>query len=53
VEAVAAPGARPDAFGYTGIARRAAQISKILFFIFLILFIVILILVITAGQFIF
>ena len=38
------------AFGYTGIARGAAQISKILFFIFLILFIVILILAITAGQ---
>jgi uncharacterized membrane protein YtjA (UPF0391 family) len=41
------------AFGYTGIARGAAQISKILFFIFLILCIVILILAITAGQLIF
>lgn len=41
------------AFGYTGIARGAAQISKILFFIFLVLFIVILILAITAGQLIF
>ncbi|HSB58516.1 MAG TPA: DUF1328 domain-containing protein [Methyloceanibacter sp.] len=38
------------AFGYTGIARGAAQISKILFFIFLVLFIVILILAISAGQ---
>ena len=41
------------AFGYTGIARGAAQISKILFFIFLVLFIAILILAITAGQLIF
>ena len=41
------------AFGYTGLARGAAQISKILFFIFLVLFIVILILAITAGQLIF
>jgi uncharacterized membrane protein YtjA (UPF0391 family) len=38
------------AFGYTGIARGAAQISKILFFIFLVLFVVILILAISAGQ---
>jgi len=38
------------AFGYTGLARGAAQISKILFFIFLVLFIVILILAISAGQ---
>ena len=41
------------AFGYTGLARGAAQISKILFFIFLVLFIVILILAISAGQLIF
>ncbi|MFZ0396860.1 MAG: DUF1328 domain-containing protein [Methyloceanibacter sp.] len=41
------------AFGYTGLARGAAQLSKILFFIFLVLFIVILILAISAGQLIF
>jgi uncharacterized membrane protein YtjA (UPF0391 family) len=41
------------AFGYTGLARGAAQISKILFFIFLVLFIVILLLAISAGQLIF
>ena len=41
------------AFGYTGFARGAAQLSKILFFIFLVLFIVILILAITAGEIIF
>ena len=41
------------AFGYTDLARGAAQISKILFFIFLVLFIVILILAISAGQLIF
>ncbi len=41
------------AFGYTGLARGAAQISKILFFIFLVLFILILILAITAGEIIF
>jgi uncharacterized membrane protein YtjA (UPF0391 family) len=41
------------AFGYTGLARGAAQISKILFFIFLVLFIVILILALGAGQLIF
>jgi len=41
------------AFGYTGLARGAAQISKILFFIFLVLFIVILIMAISAGQLIF
>ena len=41
------------ALGYTGLARGAAQISKILFFIFLVLFIVILILAISAGQLIF
>ncbi|MFZ1069475.1 MAG: DUF1328 domain-containing protein [Methyloceanibacter sp.] len=40
-------------FGYTGLARGAAQLSKILFFIFLVLFIVILILAISAGQLIF
>ena len=41
------------AFGYTGLARGAAQISKILFFIFLVLFVVILIPAISAGQLIF
>ena len=41
------------AFGYTGLARGAAQISKVLFFIFLVLFVVILILAISAGQLIF
>ena len=41
------------AFGYTGFARGAAQLSKILFFTFLVLFIVILILAITAGEIIF
>ena len=41
------------ALGYTGVAHGAAQISKILFFIFLVLFIVILILAISAGQLIF
>jgi uncharacterized membrane protein YtjA (UPF0391 family) len=41
------------AFGYTDVARGAAQISKILFFIFLVLFLVILSLAITAGQMIF
>jgi uncharacterized membrane protein YtjA (UPF0391 family) len=41
------------AFGYTGLARGAAQISKVLFFIFLVIFLVILILAITAGQLIF
>jgi uncharacterized membrane protein YtjA (UPF0391 family) len=41
------------AFGYTGLARGAAQISKILFFIFLVLFNVIQILAISAGQLIF
>jgi uncharacterized membrane protein YtjA (UPF0391 family) len=41
------------AFGYTGLARGAAQLSKILFFVFLVLFIVILILAISAGQLIF
>ena len=41
------------AFGYTGLARGAAQISKILFVIFLVLFVVILILALTAGEIIF
>jgi uncharacterized membrane protein YtjA (UPF0391 family) len=40
-------------WGDTGVVRGAAQISKILFFIFLVLFIVILILAISAGQLIF
>ena len=44
-------GRRP--LGYTGVARGAAQISKILFFIFLVIFLVILILAIAAGQLIF
>ena len=41
------------AFGYTGLARGAGQLAKILFFIFLIIFIVILILAISAGQLVF
>ena len=41
------------AFGYTGLARGAGQISKILFFLFLVLFVVILILAIAAGEIIF
>jgi uncharacterized membrane protein YtjA (UPF0391 family) len=41
------------AFGYTGMARGAAQLSKILFFIFLVIFLVILILAISAGQLVF
>jgi uncharacterized membrane protein YtjA (UPF0391 family) len=41
------------AFGYTGLARGAGQLAKILFFIFLVLFLVILILAISAGQLIF
>ena len=41
------------ALGYTGVARGAAQISKVLFFIFLVIFLVILILAISAGQLIF
>jgi uncharacterized membrane protein YtjA (UPF0391 family) len=41
------------AFGYTGVARGAAQLSKILFFVFLVLFIIIIILAITAGQIVF
>jgi uncharacterized membrane protein YtjA (UPF0391 family) len=41
------------AWCYTAAARAPAQISKILFFIFLVLFIVILILAISAGQLIF
>jgi uncharacterized membrane protein YtjA (UPF0391 family) len=41
------------AFGYTGLARGAGQLSKILFVIFLVLFVVILILALTAGEIIF
>jgi uncharacterized membrane protein YtjA (UPF0391 family) len=41
------------ALGFTGVARGAAQISKILFFVFLVIFLVILILAISAGQLIF
>lgn len=41
------------ALGFTGVARGAAQLSKILFFIFLVIFLVILILAISAGQLIF
>jgi uncharacterized membrane protein YtjA (UPF0391 family) len=41
------------AFGFTGVARGAAQLSKILFFIFLVIFIVILIMAISAGQLVF
>jgi uncharacterized membrane protein YtjA (UPF0391 family) len=38
------------ALGFTGVARGAAQISKVLFFIFLVIFLLILILAISAGQ---
>jgi uncharacterized membrane protein YtjA (UPF0391 family) len=41
------------AFGYTGLARGAAQLSKILFFVFLVIFLLIVILAITAGQLVF
>jgi uncharacterized membrane protein YtjA (UPF0391 family) len=41
------------AFNYTGLARGAGQLSKILFVIFLVLFVVILILALTAGEIIF
>ncbi|MGC2408733.1 MAG: DUF1328 domain-containing protein [Methyloceanibacter sp.] len=41
------------ALGFTGVARGAAQISKVLFFIFLVIFLVILILAISAGQLVF
>lgn len=39
--------------GYTGVARGAAQISKVLFFIFLVIFIVIIILAISANKLMF
>jgi uncharacterized membrane protein YtjA (UPF0391 family) len=41
------------AFGYTGLARGAASVAKLLFFIFLMLFIVILILAILGGELVF
>jgi uncharacterized membrane protein YtjA (UPF0391 family) len=41
------------AFGYTGLARGAASVAKLLFFIFLVLFIVILILAILGGELVF
>jgi uncharacterized membrane protein YtjA (UPF0391 family) len=41
------------AFGYTGLARGAGQLAKLLFFIFLIIFIVIVILAFAAGQLVF
>jgi uncharacterized membrane protein YtjA (UPF0391 family) len=41
------------ALGFTGVARGAAQISKVLFFIFLVIFLVILILAVSAGQLVF
>ena len=41
------------ALGYTGVAAGAAQISKILFFIFLAAFLVIVILAVLAGQLVF
>ena len=41
------------ALGFTGVARGAGQLSKVLFFIFLIIFIVILILAISANQLVF
>jgi len=41
------------AFGYTGLARGAGQIAKLLFFIFLVIFIVILIMALAAGELVF
>ena len=41
------------ALGFTGVARGAAQISKVLFFIFLVIFLVIIILAISANQLVF
>ena len=41
------------ALGFTGVARGAGQISKVLFFIFLIIFIVIVILAISANKLVF
>jgi uncharacterized membrane protein YtjA (UPF0391 family) len=41
------------ALGYTGVARGAAQISKVLFFIFLVIFIVIIILAISVNKLMF
>jgi len=41
------------AFGYTGLARGAGQLAKILFFIFLIIFIVIVIMALLAGELVF
>lgn len=38
------------AFGYTGLARGAGQVAKLLFFIFLVVFIVILIVAILGGE---
>jgi uncharacterized membrane protein YtjA (UPF0391 family) len=41
------------ALGFTGVARGAATIAKILFGIFLVLFVIFLILAFTAGQLLF
>jgi uncharacterized membrane protein YtjA (UPF0391 family) len=41
------------AFGYTGLARGAGQVAKLLFFIFLVIFIVVLILAILGGALVF
>ena len=41
------------ALGYTGVARGAAQISKVLFFIFLVIFLLIIILAISANKLVF
>jgi uncharacterized membrane protein YtjA (UPF0391 family) len=41
------------ALGYTGVARGAAQISTILFFIFLVAFAVIILLAIAANKLVF
>ena len=41
------------ALGYTGVARGAVRISKLLFFIFLVIFIVIVILAISANKLMF
>jgi uncharacterized membrane protein YtjA (UPF0391 family) len=41
------------ALGFSGVARGAGQLAKILFFIFLVIFIVILIMALAAGQLVF
>ena len=41
------------ALGFSGVARGAGQLAKILFFIFLVIFVVILIMALAAGQVVF